>query len=45
MRQTISLSTARAKNKIAQRKVNLRQPSSLRWNNELNTTPSIGLLK
>src|ERR1700683_2726961 len=45
LRQTISLSTASAKKKNIQRNVSLRQPSSVSWNSESNTTPSNGLLK
>ena len=37
VRQTISLSTASARKKIAQRRVSLRQPSSVRSNTESNT--------
>src|SRR5262249_7349044 len=39
-RQTISLRIASAKKNSAQRKVSLRQPSSVRWKTESNTIPS-----
>src|SRR5512141_277910 len=39
LRQTISLSTASAKKKNAQRQVSLRQPSSVRSNTESNMMP------
>src|SRR5712671_3430930 len=43
VRQTISLRIASAKKNSAQRNVNLRQPSSVRWKTESNTMPSNGL--
>ena len=44
VRHTISFSTASARKNTAQRKVSLRQPSSVSSNTESNTIASSGLL-